>query len=214
MSAIIDKMKRQNGILRAPLNRIFYAPSHVAVLRALMDSLEGMSGRELARQAGINHQSCTQAIARLEEIGVLQRRGTGKIQLIRLNRENFLVKELLLPLLKKERGFFSKIKEEIKSHFGNNAISVIIFGSAARKEERPESDLDICIIVKNIKEKRKTQNIIDKILLRLFVTLGIKLSSLVFTLYEAKSRIKKNDPLFKSIASDGILLIGKQLRDL
>jgi len=207
-------MKRQNGILRTPLNRIFHAPSHIAVLRALMDSLEGMSGREVARQAGINHQSCIQAITRLEEIGVLQRRGSGKTQLIGLNRENFLVKELLLPLLKKERMFFSNIKEEIKSHFGNNVISVIIFGSTARKEERPESDLDVCIIVKNIKEKRKTQNIIDKVLLRLFITLSIKLSSFVFTSYEAKSRIKKNDPLFKNIASDGILLIGKQLRDL
>jgi predicted nucleotidyltransferase len=207
-------MKRQNGILRTPLNRIFYAPSHIAVLRALIDSLEGMSGREVARQAGINHQSCTQAISRLEEIGILQRLGTGKIQLIRLNRENFLVKELLLPLLKKERMFFSKIKAEIKSQFSNNAISVIIFGSAARKEEQPESDFDICIVVKNIKEKRKTQSIIDNILLRSFITFGIKVSSFVFTLHEAKSRIKKKDPLFKSILSEGIFLTGKQLRDL
>ncbi len=207
-------MKRQNGILRTPLNRIFYAPSHIAVLRALIDSLEGMSGREVARQAGINHQSCTQAISRLEEIGILQRLGTGKIHLIRLNRENFLVKELLLPLLKKERMFFSKIKAEIKSQFSNNAISVIIFGSAARKEEQPESDFDICIVVKNIKEKRKTQSIIDNILLRSFITFGIKVSSFVFTLHEAKSRIKKKDPLFKSILSEGIFLTGKQLRDL
>lgn len=207
-------MKRQNGILRTPLNRIFYAPSHIAVLRALIDSLEGMSGREVARQAGINHQSCAQAISRLEEVGILQRRGSGKTQLIRLNRENFLVKELLLPLLKKERMFFSRVKAVIKSQFSNNAISVIIFGSAARKEERPESDLDICIVVNDIKEKRKVQSIIDKISLSFFITLGIKLSSFIFTLHEAKSRIKKKDPLFKSILSEGILLTGKQLRDL
>lgn len=214
MSGIIVIMKRQNGILRTPLNRIFYAPSHIAILRALIDSLEGMSGREVARQAGINHQSCTQAISRLEEIGILQRLGTGKTQLIRLNRENFLVKELLLPLLKKERMFLSRIKAEVKSQFSNNAISVIIFGSAARKEERPESDLDICIVVKNIKEKRNAQSIIDRISLRFFITLGIKVSSFIFTLHEARSRIKRKDPLFKSILSEGILLAGKQIRDL
>lgn len=179
-----------------------------------MHSLEGMSGREVARQAGINHQSCTQAIARLEDIGVLQRHGAGRTQLIRLNRENFLVKELLLPLLKKEHVFFAAIKEEIKFYLKNNTISVVIFGSAARKEERPGSDLDVCIIVRDTKAKRKTQGIIDRITSKLFMTLSIKLSSFVFTINEAKSRIKANDPLFKSIASEGILLTGKQLRDL
>jgi len=207
-------MKRQRSILRTPLNSVFSAPSHIAVIRALMDSLEGMSGREVARQAGINHQSCTQAIARLEGIGVLQRHGAGRTQLIGLNRESFLVKELLMPLLKKERMFFATIKEEIKSYFKGKTISVIIFGSTARKEESPRSDLDVCIIVKDAKMKRKTQSIIDQITSKLFMTLSIKLSSFVFTLNEAKSRIKVSDPLFKSIASDGILLTGKQLKDL
>jgi len=45
-------------IIHRPLDHIFSARSQVAVLRVLLDSAHGLTGREVARQAGMNHQSC------------------------------------------------------------------------------------------------------------------------------------------------------------
>lgn len=58
-----------------------------------------MSGRAVARAAGMNHQTCAVAVNRLERLGLLKRQGSGKIQLIRLNAKNLLIRDLLLPLL-------------------------------------------------------------------------------------------------------------------
>jgi hypothetical protein len=82
---------------------LFARPSQLPILRALQDSQEGMSGRAIAREAGINHQACAQALRHLESLGLVRRLGTGRTQLMRLNFSHHLVKELILPLLQKER---------------------------------------------------------------------------------------------------------------
>ena len=50
----------------------FSRPSPHAVLRALKDSREGMSGRAVAREAGVNHQAGAVAIRSLEAMGLVQ----------------------------------------------------------------------------------------------------------------------------------------------
>lgn len=88
-----------------PLDRVFYAPSHVALLRALKDSKEGMSGRALARAAGVNHQACCEALERLAQTGVVLRQEGGHTRLVRLDFNHPLVKEALLPLFRAEESF-------------------------------------------------------------------------------------------------------------
>src|SRR5690348_100789 len=103
--------------LRYPLDRLFSRPSHIAILRALQDSREGMSGRAVARQARINHQACAMALRYLESMGLVQRQGAARTQLVRLSFDNHLVKELVLPVLKKERELLGHAQREIAHVF-------------------------------------------------------------------------------------------------
>ncbi len=64
-------MRPRTAAFRRPLDQVFAAPSHIAILRALLDSAEGMSGRQVARLAEVNHQACAVALGRLEELSVL-----------------------------------------------------------------------------------------------------------------------------------------------
>lgn len=41
---------------------------------------------------------------------------------------------------------------QLKRHFGNHLISVVLYGSTAIGEERPDSDIDLLIVLKEIKE--------------------------------------------------------------
>ena len=133
--------------LRYPLDRIFAASSHIPILRALQNSREGMSGRAIAREARIDHQSCAVAVGNLEALGILQRQGGGRTQLIRLNFENILVKNSLLPLLRQERELLMKAKQEIVETFKDDALAMTLFGSAARGHDAPGSDLDVLLLV-------------------------------------------------------------------
>ncbi len=60
-------------IIHRPLDHILSARSQIAVLRVLLDSAHGLTGREIARQAGMNHQACIEALSRLETLGLLRR---------------------------------------------------------------------------------------------------------------------------------------------
>src|SRR3990172_5500890 len=139
-------MRPRTQALRRPLDQVFAAPSHLAVCRALLDTAEGMSGRQVAREARINHQTCAVALGRLEELGVVRRQGSGQSQLFRLNRENALVGALLIPLLKKEREVFPRIIRRIGEMVADRCLRALVFGSVARGEESRDSDLDLLFI--------------------------------------------------------------------
>ena len=198
--------------LRYPLDRIFSASSHVPILRALQDSREGMSGRSIAREAHINHQACAVAVKNLEALGILQRQGSGKTQLIRVNFENCLVKNSLLPLLRQERELPKKIKGEIAETF-KDALTLTLFGSSARGEDAPGSDMDALLIVDEPR-KHKIQKRASEYAPAFIRRYGIRLSPIVMTTAEAKRRIKKSDPLLKNIVSEGTDLLPKRLRDM
>lgn len=200
-------------LLEHPLNWVFSAPSHIAVLRALRDSQEGMSGRAVAREAGINHQACALALRRLESLGVVRRQGSGRTQLVRLNFDNLLVKEVLLALVRKERDFWTGAREEIARRFKPSTLSATLFGSAARRETQPGSDVDLLLSVKPTR-KAEVMEQARHFSQQFKGKYGIRLSPIVLTIKEVKERIRKSDPLLKNILRDGVDLLPSKIKQL
>ncbi len=198
--------------LRYPLDRVFSVSTRLPILRALQDNREGMSGRAIAREAGINHQSCAVAVNKLETLKLLQRQGSGKTQLIRLNFDNYIVKNLLLPLLRQEREFQKALKREIVEVFREDALSITLFGSAARAQDVPESDIDLLLLVQaHLKNK-----IQDKAITYCSVFMpryGIRLSPIIMTVGQARDRVRREDPLMKNILYEGVDLLPKKLHN-
>lgn len=199
--------------LHYPLDHIFSASSHILILRVLQDSREGMSGRSIAREAHINHQSCAVSIKNLESFGILQRRGSGKTQLIRLNFDNILVKNALIPLLRQERELLMKVKEEIVKTFKDDALTITLFGSTARKQDVLGSDIDFLLVIKGTRKNQIQDKAIThgSAFIRRY---GVRLSPIIMTVSEIKERIKKADTLVKNILTDGIDLLSKKLREI
>jgi len=127
-------MTHKINFLQQPLNWILSSQSSVAVIRDLKDSKEGMSGRAVARAAGFTHQACRQALSKLEAVGFIERQGSGKTQLVRLNFNHILVKDALLPLFRAEKHFTRSIRETIRKNSGIMLDRQPFFGSVARKE--------------------------------------------------------------------------------
>ncbi len=206
-------MAAKKPFLTYPLNWIFSAPSSVALLRALKDSGEGMSGRAAARAAGINHQACRQALDRLEAIGIIRRQGSGHTQLIRLNFEHVLVKDALLPLFRAEKEFQTLLRGSIKANLGKDARTATLFGSAARKEELPGSDLDLLLVADGGNKERLTGKALS--LGSAFIAqYGIRLSPITLSTSEARAKYRNGDPLIKNILSHGVDLLSEKLKDV
>ena len=206
-------MNTQLNFPGQPLNWVFSQAGSIAVLRALRDSREGMSGRAVARAAGMNHQTCAVAVNRLEQLGVLKRRGSGKTQLISLNAESLLVHDLLLPLLRGERDIFVRMKADISGWAGSMAVCAVLFGSVTRLEAVPGSDADLLLLTSPAAKAALTAAA-DEFRRGFFPRYGIRLSPVILTVREALARLKKGDPLIKNIMREGIDLGPDKLKDV
>jgi predicted nucleotidyltransferase len=194
-----------------PLDRLFSNSSHIAILHALQDVQQGISGRAIARQAGINHQACAVALKNLESLGVLERQGSGRTQLVRLNFDSHLVKDLVLPLLSGEKDLFKEALKNISKHFGRDVLTCTLFGSVARGQDVLGSDMDVLFIVQGTSKNDLLQKaaVYSAHFKKQF---GIRLSPLVWTLAEARAKARHQDRLLQSILSDGQDLLTKKLR--
>ena len=189
--------------MRRPLDHVFVAASHVAICRALLDTAEGMSGRQVARRAGINHQTCAVALGRLEDIGIVRRQGSGQTQLFQLNRENRLVRDLLIPLLTKEREVFPRILRRVGDLLAGRCVGAMIFGSVARGEERPDSDLDLLLIADGPRDLAATRQGGDHVRAALAKEWGLRVNAIVLTHQAVEARRQRKDPLIATILGEG-----------
>jgi predicted nucleotidyltransferase len=196
------------------LDQVFATWSHVAVLRVLQDSALGMTGREIARLAGMNHRSCLKALSTLEQLSIVQRQRGGRDHRFLLNRNHLLVQKGILPLLRLERSFLQALATVLKASIGGSAQSIILFGSVARKEEEVTSDLDVCIIVRKEDDVDAMQSEVHGLAPSIQKKFGARLAPLIMTSTEFTRRAKARRPPVSSIMKDGIVVSGQSLREL
>lgn len=205
-------MRPRESAFRHPLDRAFSAPSHVAILRALLDSAEGMSGRQVARLAQVNHQTCATAVARLEEIGVVRRQGSGQSQLFRLNWRIALVRDLLVPLLRGERDTFRALLSPLGGLVFGRCRRAMVFGSAARGEEGSGSDLDLLLVVDGAVGSRAARAAAEEARRAIWDEWGVRVSAIVLTTREVDRRRRGGDPLMAAVLREGIEIGGRNGR--
>lgn len=172
-----------------------------------------MSGRAAARAAGFTHQACRRALGDLESAGIIIRQGAGHTQLVRLNFENLLVKEALLPLFRAEKSFLESARLRIRKEFGGHARTATLFGSAARKEDEPGSDVDLLLIT-DAQDKELLEEKARAFGKRFIAEYGVRFSPMALTTREARIKYNKSDPLLKNILEHGIDLLKERLEDI
>jgi len=201
-------------VIYKALDEVFFRWSNLAVLRALEKYAIGISGREVARVAGITAKNCFIALTDFENIGIVNRVRGGRDHLFTLNREHFLVSDAILPLLKVESEYYDTIAAYIKNNLRKKSISLIIFGSVARKEETVTSDLDLCIVNENMKQKQEVEEIVFDIGFNAYKKYGISLSSIYFTKKEFARRAHLNKAPVNNIVKEGKVISGLSIKEL
>lgn len=210
---LATEMKRRASYLKCPLDWILAVSSHIAILRVLKDSPHGMSGRAVAREAGFTHQAVREAIAKLEEMRILQRLGSGKVQFIRMNFEHAMVRDVILPMFRAESQAMGKLRASIQEEFAGKARSATIFGSVARGEEDPTSDLDL-LLVAPPGGKQKLSDLASELGQKALSEYGIRVSPIVLTVPELRQRARRSEPLLTNIIAEGFDLLDGRLGDL
>lgn len=133
------------SFLRYPLNLIFDSPANVRVLRALAQHGGMLSASTLVSISGMTKPSVLSAARQLIEAGTVEALGSGRQRLYRFDDASPLG-VALGSLFAAENQAYRDIIEAVRTsaeHAGAEAAWV--YGSVARGEDRPGSDIDVAI---------------------------------------------------------------------
>ncbi len=103
----------------------------------------------------------------------------------------------------KIQGILDQFKQEIYQIYQDNLSQLILFGSQARGSAKPDSDIDVLIVLKSsIKDKTKYQQVIN-----LISDLCLEYELLISCVYVNESQFKtEKSPLLINIHKEGIKL--------
>ncbi len=199
-------------VIHRAYDEVLRSWSHVAVLRALLDTTVGFTGNEVARLSGMQPRSALKALSSLEELGIVRRQRGGRDHLFTLNRDHYLVAEGLVPLYQAESKLLALIEQSIATALEGHVVSALIFGSVARRQETPQSDLDICCVVKSESDKGLVQERLSSEASSLSKEFGVKLAPVYLTLQELRAKVRSS--LVRQVLKEGKTIVGKTVQEL
>lgn len=182
------------------------------LLRFLIHHESAMSGREIASLLKISHMSVNRAMQEFVSMNFVQYVTVGKAHVWKVNRKSYAYKILrqLVECLREIPDPLSELKAVVMKYLSKHRIEkVVLFGSIARKEDRPDSDIDLFIVVKNKEGQKKIEATIEKMSNDCLEIFGNRFSPYILTVQQFKQ--KQRLPLMAEI-NKGIQIFPKEKR--
>lgn len=184
-------------------------PIYLDLIRYLLPHAEGLSGNALAQLTGVSCPKANGALGFLVGQGILSKRSVGKSYLYRICPEHVLLKQILLPQLEFQKNIYLGLGQFIAKYLKPRPSSIILYGSMARGEENPDSDIDIILVYsKKIKEAPSFEDY-DELIAAVNRRYGNNLS--VRRAYKSQllEKYRSGDSWFQDLVREGIVIHGE-----
>lgn len=183
-----------------------------AVLRALAGSDQAFSVRELARLANISPTRARQVVGRLTDHGLVTVDSQRGISLVRLNYDHIATKPSL-ELATLRARIFDLLRGEVE-RWQMPALHVSLFGSAARGDGSPTSDVDVLVVHANfdsLSEQDRWDDQLARSADEIFRWTGNWVGWFQVTSDELASMAANDEPIVAEWLRDAITLYGTPL---
>lgn len=194
------------------LDYIFSAQSNLIVLRVLNERNAGVSGREASRLSGLSVRAVQNTLINLSKAGLVKIAEGNREHLFSIDREKYLIKELVEKIFETEREFYSSILKQIRTKLKPYAVSLVQFGSTARGEDTIKSDFDLCIIYD--KKSGVIEEKVSELQSALFKTYNITLAPFYISTVKFRRLGSQSKPPVNNIIKEGRVIAGKTIKDL
>lgn len=203
------------GVLFEPLNEILGNQAKIRLLRALFASDAELGVREAARHAQISHVAALRPLDELALLGIVNRTVRGRQHSYRLNPDNYLYASLKI-LFDQERlrlkNLFDSLKRLLKPH--RVVVGAYLVGSAVRGEDKPGSDLDTLVIIRDARSADALTETLASEALLLRDKFGLRLSPVVLSRKHFAEMHRKGDAFATNAVRDARVVIGPPLDKL
>ena len=179
-----------------PLDRVLNSEYKVRILRFLSRKGGEWIGRRLAAELSMNPVTAHRALRELHQATILDFRKVGSHFLYSLRDDHCLVREVLRPLFEREartRGrLLNVLKRAFRAKVRSSVVAAAVYGSLARGEERPASDIDLLVVGNHqTLELQKKLSEIQK-------SMGREINMVQMSPREYEKK-QKSDPFLKSV---------------
>lgn len=190
-----------------PFDDVLRGRAALAVLRTIIRfPTKEFTGRELASLAGIAPSKAIVELNRLLRNGAVQRRTVGKTHLWRAVQDHYLLGSLA-PALLDERRVLDDLQATLAKGLGFPFVRYgILYGSVAKGEESPDSDIDVFLVVDREEHKEQVAAAIAKVAEVVLERYGNPLHAVVYSGAEAA---RKKDLAFQKAVREGVPFLGR-----
>ena len=166
----------------------------------------------------MNPVTAHKALRELHQTTVLDFRRVGSHFIYSLRDGHYLVREVLRPLFEREANARARLPEVLKNRLTpalrSHLVSVAIYGSIARGQERPTSDIDLLILIHSSRAKEQVRDALTRLGNTAMQTFGNPLALYVNTVREAQQKAQRGLSLFHNILNEHQLVWGKPLQEV
>jgi len=181
---------------------IINSTQKIKIIEFLLNHKAFMSEREIASVLSVSHMSVNRTMKALADLNFAQNTVIGNSYLWRVNRKSYAFDVLskIVSVLSKLKYPLEDLKLLILKHLPKKMIlKIVIFGSIAKQEEKVSSDIDVFILVPNLKIKAEIGPILEKLSLEILDRYGNAFSPYVLT--EGELNRKRKIRLISEIQS-------------
>lgn len=187
------------------LDDVLGSPSGVRILRVLARfPAKEFTGRELARLAKVSPTRTMDNLARFLAHGLVERRSAGTSHLWRMVPGHALAGALRQLFRAESASLGSLERLLLRALEGVKVERLVLFGSVARGDERPDSDVDLLVVVPTVVDKRAAGKALRDARRDVASLFGNNLSILLYTRREAAAL--EGSELMKNVRRDGVEL--------
>lgn len=187
-------------------SNLLKSEAKLKIAEFLLKHEASMSEREIASILKISHMSVNRTMQELAGMNLVHYTVVGKAHLWKVNHKSFAYKALkqFMDNLKAMPDPLSELKRIIMRHLPKPLIGrVVLFGSIAKSKEKPDSDIDLFILVKNAQNQKALEDSIEKLSGECLDIFGNRLAPYILTERQFK---EKQDLDIISAVNKGIQL--------
>ena len=183
------------------------------LLAVFAETTAGLSVRTAARLSGVSLAQTSRILPELAKLGVLDRTEVPPSTVYQLVEEN--VASRAIRLLARSRDQVLSELGELAKSMAIPPVSIIVFGSFARGEAGPESDVDV-VVVRGIHVDSSSEwsEGIDEWRRRTRRLSGNEVEVMEIDECDVSSRLRSRRPVWQDIRRDGVVVFGKTLEEM
>jgi len=154
------------------------------IIQFLLKHEASMSEREIASVLKISHMSVNRTMRELTDMNLVHYIAVGKAHLWKVNRQSFAYKAVkqFIDSLNKMPDPLSELRYLVMKHLPKSLVKrAVLFGSVAKAREKPDSDIDLFILVENIQDQKTLEEAVEKLSIKCLDTFGNRLAPYILT---------------------------------